>query len=174
MRETLCFLGWYGYENVIDIKSMEEVKMSIKADAHDIIDALPEEAGWNDLVKQLYKEHKITYGMTDLEVVQPHLSDEDISAILGRLESSHTKLDDKRNTKTYNPDNKLTAAWVMVAFAPLLFISILLAPAAYIMSALGILIGLKALFSGLKSAWLPVVVGSIELILFVAVPVLGT
>lgn len=145
--------------------------MSIKTEAYKIIDQLPEDANWDDLVKQLYRERKISLGMSDLEVVQHgDLNDNQIATIMGRVNSSSSLPDDMRNTKTYQPDNTLTASWVLVALAPLLFISILLAPAAYALSAIGVLLGLKAMLGRKHNAWLPTALGAIELILFVALP----
>lgn len=144
--------------------------MSIKEDAIKLVEQLPEEATWNDLVKSLIREKKITLGLKDIEIVQDRLTDEELSAIIARLESASSAQDDMRNTKKYNPDNALTVSWVMVSLAPLLFISILIAPGAYLLSALGILFGAKACTSKVKGAWLPTVIGVIELILFVAIP----
>jgi hypothetical protein len=147
--------------------------MSIKPIAHQIVDQLADEATWNDLVRALYKEKKITLGMSDLEIVQTQLSDGEINSIMARLQSSSSQPSDMRNTKTYNPGNAITASWALVALAPLLFISLLLAPAAYILALLGIAFGVKALFKKERGAWLPIMVGVIELVLFVAIPVLG-
>lgn len=148
--------------------------MSIKKEAHDIVDGLADNAGWDDLVRALYKNKKITLGMTDIEVVQDELSDSDINGIMSRLQSSSSTPDDMRNTKTYNPNNSVTASWVMVALAPLLFISILLAPIAYILAAGGIFFGMKAMSEKVEKAWMPIGVAIVELILFVALPVIGT
>ncbi|MDG6778050.1 hypothetical protein QCB44_04950 [Thiomicrorhabdus sp. zzn3] len=147
--------------------------MSIKEEAHQLVDQLPDDAVWDDLVKSLYKNKKITTGMTDIEVVQDELSDADVNTIFARLQSSSSTPDDMRNTKTYNPNNSVTASWVLVALAPLLFISILLAPVAYVLAIGGIALGLKAMSQHVEKAWYPVVVGVIELILFVALPVSG-
>lgn len=148
--------------------------MSIKKEAQDIVDGLADNAGWDDLVRELYKKKKITLGMTDIEVVQDELSDSDISGIMSRLQSSSSTPDDMRNTKTYNPNNSVTASWVMVALAPLLFISILLAPIAYILAVGGVFFGMKAMSEKVEKAWMPIGVAIVELILFVALPVIGT
>lgn len=144
--------------------------MSIKAEAQKIVEQLSEDAHWNDLVKSLIRERKITLGLTDIELVQENFSEAELSNIIARLDSSSSTPDDMRNTRRYNPDNALTISWVLVSLAPLLFISILIAPAAYLLSALGIIFGAKAWFSKIKGAWLPTVVGLIELVLFFVVP----
>jgi len=144
--------------------------MSIKQEAHEIVDQLADNAEWDDLVRALYKNKKITLGMTDIEVVQSSLSDSDVNTIISRLHSSSSTPDDMRNTKTYNPNNSVTASWAMVALAPLLFISILLAPVAYILALGGIVFGLKAMTEKVPKAWMPVGVGVIELLLFVVLP----
>ncbi|BBN59621.1 hypothetical protein [Hydrogenovibrio marinus] len=144
--------------------------MSIKEEAIKLVEQLPEEASWNDLVKSLIRDRKVTLGLTDIEVVQDQLTEEELSAVIARLESASSAQDDMRNTRKYNPDDALTISWVLVSLAPLLFISILIAPAAYLLSALGIVFGAKACMSKVNGAWLPTVVGVIELILFVALP----
>lgn len=148
--------------------------MSIKQEAHQIVDQLAEEADWNDLVKALYQNRKITLGMSDIEVVQAQLSDADINTIMARLQSSHSIPDDMRNTKHYNPGNSVTASWVMVALAPLLFISIILMPVAYVLAIAGIVMGLKAVKEKAEKAWLPIMVGVLELVLFAALPAIGS
>ncbi|HHT00308.1 MAG TPA: hypothetical protein ENK73_05560, partial [Thiomicrospira sp.] len=82
--------------------------MSIKEDAHAIVDQLSDDANWNDLVKALYMNKKITLGMTDMEVVQDSLSEADIIGIIGRLQSASAQPDDMRNTKTYEPGDSAT------------------------------------------------------------------
>jgi len=148
--------------------------MSIKKEAQDIVDGLADNASWDDLVRELYKNKKITLGMTDIEVVQDELSDSDINGIMSRLQSSSSTPDDMRNTRTYNPNNSVTASWVMVALAPLLFISILLAPIAYVLAIGGIFFGMKAMSEKVEKAWMPIGVAIVELILFVALPVVGS
>lgn len=147
--------------------------MSIKKEAHDIVDQLADGAEWDDLVKALYKNKKITLGMSDIEVVQESLTDSDINTIISRLHSSSSTPDDMRNTKTYKPNNSVTASWAMVALAPLLFISVLLAPVAYILALGGIFFGFKAMSENAEKSWMPIGVGVIELILFIALPVIG-
>ena len=144
--------------------------MSIKQEAHEIVDQLAENADWDDLVKSLYKNKKITLGMTDIEVVQGSLSDSDINTVISRLHSSSSTPDDMRNTKKYNPSNSVTASWALVALAPLLFISILLAPMAYVLAIGGIIFGLKAMSEKVPKAWMPLGVGAIELLLFIVLP----
>ena len=144
--------------------------MSVKPEAHEIVDQLADDADWNDLVRALYKNKKITLGVSATEMAQEGLSDSDINSIVARIESSRSTPDDMRNTKTYAPNNSATASWVMVALAPLLFISILLAPMAYVLALGGILFGIKAMTEKAQKAWMSVGVGVIELLLFVALP----
>lgn len=147
--------------------------MSIKKEAHDIVDQLADSAEWDDLVKSLYKNKKITLGMSDIEVVQDSLSDSDINTIISRLHSSSSTPDDMRNTKKYNPNNSLTAAWAMLALAPLLFISVLLMPFAYVLSLGAIFFGFKAMSENVLRAWMPIGFGVIELLVFIAMPIVG-
>lgn len=147
--------------------------MSIKKEAHDIVDQLADGAEWDDLVRSLYKNKKITLGMSDLEVVQESLTDSDVNTIISRLHSSSSTPDDMRNTRKYRPNNSATASWALVALAPLLFISILLAPVAYILALGGIFFGFKAMSENAEKAWMPIGVGVIELLLFIAIPLIG-
>ena len=86
--------------------------MSIKQEAHEIIDRLDDDASWNDLVKSLYLNKKITLGMTDLEVVQSDLSEADINCIMNRLQSASNQPSDMLNTKTYVPGNSATLGMI--------------------------------------------------------------
>ena len=53
--------------------------MSIKPTAIKIINELDDHATWDDLIKSLIKNKKITLGMTDLELTQKDLSSAELS-----------------------------------------------------------------------------------------------
>ena len=56
--------------------------MSIKEQAHEIVEKLDDNASWDDLVRALYLENKLTLGMTDLELVKKELQESDVDQIL--------------------------------------------------------------------------------------------
>lgn len=136
--------------------------MSIKEDAHAIIDQLPNDAHWDDLVKSLYKNKKITLGMTDLEAAQPELSDSDISSILGRIESSSSEPTDMRNTRTYQPGNASTLG--MVAGVIAILFSFVFLPIAWIAAPVALISGLIGLKNKEEKAWVPILLALISVI----------
>lgn len=148
--------------------------MSIKQEAHEIVDQLPEDAHWEDLVKSLYRNQKITLGMNDHEIEEGAPSEAEISNIFSRLSCAGHVPEDAQDTQKYSPGNSLTASWALVALGPLFFISILLMPVAYIFALVGMVLGIKSMGKDVGHAWVPVVVGLVELILFVALPMVGS
>jgi len=148
--------------------------VSIKQEAHEIVDQLPEEASWDDLVKSLYRNQKITLGMNEHEMEDGAPSEAEISNIFSRLNCASHVPEDARDTQKYTPGNSLTASWALVALAPLFFISILLMPVAYIFALVGMVLGIKSMGKDVELAWVPVVVGLVELILFIALPMSGS
>lgn len=117
--------------------------MSIKKEAHAIIDQLPDDADWHDLIKALYFEKKLTIGMTDIEVSKEVLTDAEINGIIGRLHSACNQPDDCRNTKTYRPGDPTTLGMVagvlaimfVFVFPPITWIA---APVAFIAGIIGV------------------------------------
>jgi len=135
--------------------------MSIKEDAHAIIDQLPEDAHWDDLVKTLYKQKKITIGMTDLEVVQHDLSDAEINGIMGRLQSSSSQPSDMRNTKSYEPGNASTLG--MIAGIVALLFGFIFPPIAWIAAPIAIIAGLVGVKNKEEKAWVPILLAIISI-----------
>lgn len=148
--------------------------MSIKQEAHEIVDQLPEDANWDDLVKSLYRNQKITLGMNDHQIEDGAPSEAEISNIFSRLNCASHVPEDARDTKKYSPGNSLTASWALVALAPLFFISIFLTPVAFVLALVGMVLGVKSMGKDVEHAWVPVVVGLVELILFIALPMAGS
>lgn len=135
--------------------------MSIKQAAHEIIDNLPEEASWDDLVKQLYLEHKITLGMTDLEVVQRDLSESDVSAIMTRLKSASSKPDDMLNTKTYDPGNAATLG-IVAGIVAILF-SFVFPPIAWVAAPIAVVSGIVGIRNKEDKAWVAILMAIVSL-----------
>jgi len=144
--------------------------MSIKENAHEIIDQLPEDASWNDLVKALYKNKKITLGMTDLEVVQKDLTESDINGIIGRLQSASTQPDDMRNTKSYQPGDSATLG--MVAGVVAILFSFVFPPIAWIAAPIAIIAGFIGIRNKEDKAWVPILLALISIIPMISI-VLG-
>lgn len=136
--------------------------MSIKEDAHAIVEQLSDDATWDDLVKELYKNKKITLGMTDLEVVQSELSESDINGIIGRLQSASNQPDDMRNTKTYKPGDSATLG--MVAGVVAILFSFVFPPIAWIAAPIAIIAGVIGLKNKEDKAWVPILLALISIV----------
>lgn len=140
----------------------EEGHMSIKNEAHDIIDQLEDDASWNDLVKALYLKKKITLGMTDLEVVQDQLSDSDVNGIMGRLQSASNQPDDMRNTRTYTPGDSATLG--MVAGVVAILFSFVFPPIAWVAAPVAIIAGLIGVKNKEEKAWVPILLALVSIV----------
>ncbi len=136
--------------------------MSIKEDAHAIVDQLSDDANWNDLVKALYMNKKITLGMTDSEVVQDSLSESDINGIIGRLQSASTQPDDMRNTKTYKPGDSATLG--MIAGVVAILFSFVFPPVAWIAAPVAFIAGIIGIKNKEDKAWVPILLALISLV----------
>lgn len=136
--------------------------MSIKADAQSIINDLPEDASWDDLVKELYRHKKITLGMTDMEVVQSELSEADINAIIARLKSSSSRPDDMRNTKSYTPGNAVTLG--MISGVTAILFSLVFPPIAWVAAAVAFGSGLFGIIRKEEKSWIPVLLALVSLV----------
>lgn len=134
--------------------------MSIKQEAHAIVDGLADDAQWNDLVKALYREKKITLGMTDLEVVQPELSESQISSIISRMQSASSTPDDMRNTKTYQPGNSATLG--MVAGLVAVLFSFVFPPIAWVAAPIAVVAGLVGIKNKEEKAWIPILLAIVS------------
>lgn len=135
--------------------------MSIKQQAHDIIDQLDDDASWDDLVKSLYLNKKITLGMTDLEVVQDKLSESDVNGIMGRLKSASAQPDDMRNTKTYNPGDSATLG--MIAGVVAILFSFVFPPIAWVAAPVALIAGAIGIKNKEDKAWVPILLAVISI-----------
>lgn len=136
--------------------------MSIKQQAHEIIDQLPEDANWDDLVKSLYRNKKITLGLTDLEVVQEQLSEAELSSIITRLHSSSSRPDDMRDTKTYNPGNAATLGMVSGVIA--IFTAFVFPPISWVAAGIAVISGLVGVKNKEPKAWVPILMGAVSIV----------
>ena len=136
--------------------------MSIKQEAHEIIDQLGDDANWDDLVKALYMNKKITLGMTDLEVVQEQLSESDINSIMGRLQSASNQPDDMRNTRKYAPGDSATLG--MIAGVVAILFSFVFPPIAWVAAPVAIIAGLIGMKNNEEKAWVPILLALISIV----------
>ncbi len=134
--------------------------MSIKQEAHEIIDRLDDDASWNDLVKSLYLNKKITLGMTDLEVVQSDLSEADINCIMNRLQSASNQPSDMLNTKTYVPGNSATLG--MIAGVVAILFAIVFPPISWIAAPIAVVAGLIGIKNREDKAWVPILLAMVS------------
>ncbi|WP_319379654.1 hypothetical protein [Thiomicrorhabdus sp.] len=139
--------------------------MSIKETAHEIVDGLADDATWNDLVRALYKEKKITLGMTDLEVVKSELSDAEISTIVARIQSSSSQPDDMRNTRNYKPGNAATVG--MVAGVIAVLFALVFPPISWVAVPVAIVAGFIGMQRKEEKSWVPVLLGLVAIIPFI-------
>ncbi|AZR82099.1 MULTISPECIES: hypothetical protein [Piscirickettsiaceae] len=135
--------------------------MSIKQQAHEIVDALPDDADWNELVKSLYRNQKITLGMTDLELTQKDLSEAEISTIMGRLESSSSRPDDMRDTRSYNPGNAATLG--MVAGIVAIFFAFVFPPITWLAAPIAVVAGAIGVKHHQPRAWVPILMAIVSM-----------
>jgi hypothetical protein len=134
--------------------------MSIKQQAHEIVDQLPEDADWNDLVKALYLEKKITLGMTDIEAVQKDHTEGEVNAIMARLQSASSRPDDMRNTKTYEPGNATTMG--MVAGVVAIIFALVFPPISWVAAVLATISGVLGISKKEDKAWVPILLAMVS------------
>lgn len=136
--------------------------MSIKQEVNVIIDNLPDNATWDDLVKSLIKNKKITLGMTDIELSQHDLSEADVSNIVSRLHSSYSMPDDHRNTKTYNPSNAVTLGMVSGIIA--IVFAFIFPPLSWIAAGVATLSGVVGVVTRQEKAWVPILMSIVAVV----------
>jgi len=136
--------------------------MSIKESANKIINELADDASWDDLVKSLMVNKKITLGMTNAELAKEHLSEADLSAIIARLHGSRSIPDDMRNTKTYDPGNAATIG--MVAGVVAIFFSFIFPPISWLGAIVAFVAGAYGMIKGQSKAWVPILMAMVSIV----------
>ncbi len=136
--------------------------MSIKKGAHEIVDNLSDDASWDDLVKSLYMNQKITLGMTDLEAVQRELSEADVAGIMKRLNSSNSQPNDKFNTRKYQPGNATTLGMV-TGIVAILF-AFVFPPIAWFSAVVAAVAGAVGVKKKEDNAWVPILLAMVSLV----------
>jgi len=137
---------------------------NIKNELQALVERLPAEATWNDVVYQLYVDGKVTLGLAENERDEV-MSRELFDNLFIRAESAHDMPDDMRNTLIYHPGNTTTVAMVAgVVAAAFAFvfppISWLAAPVAFVAGFMGVL-------AGQPRAWVAMMLSLVTLIPFV-------
>ena len=128
--------------------------MSIKEQAHEIVEKLDDNASWDDLVRALYLENKLTLGMTDLELVKKELQESDVDQILSRIKTSSTISEEMRNTRVYAPGNATTLG--MIAGVVAIVFAIVFPPIAWVAGCVAIVSGILGLKNKESKAWVPI------------------
>jgi len=136
------------------------VKISIKQTAHEIIDQLDDQATWNDLVKELYLQKKITLGMTDLEVVKKEIGESDVNGIIARLESASKQPSDMRNTRTYQPGNYSTMG--MIAGVVAVLFAFVFPPISWVAAPIAFISGVIGLTRQEEKSWVPILLAIVS------------
>lgn len=142
--------------------------MTMKSDVQQIINDLPEDATWDDLIKELIRQRKISIGLKDHEIhSNDELSDADINTILARLHSSHSRPDDMRNTKTYNPGNATTLG--MVAGVAAVLFAFIFPPISWLGAAVAVIAGGVGISRKEEKAWIPLLLAFVSIFAFIIV-----
>ncbi|GAB6034325.1 hypothetical protein [Galenea microaerophila] len=136
--------------------------MSIKDELPAILAQLDDNATWDDLVKELYRQKKLTIGLTDEELLKTELNESDINAIVGRLESAKAIPDDMRNTQDYKPGNATTLGMVGGVIA--IVFSFVFPPIAWMGGVAAVVGGIIGLKNHEEKAWVPILLAIISLI----------
>jgi len=144
------------------------MSVTTKQHAAELINNLPDNANWDDVVKTLIKNRKLSFGMSDAELLADgQLSDAEVSAIVSRLESSRSLQDDMRNTKSYKPGNATTLG--MIAGIIAIFFAFVMPPISWIGAVLAVVAGGVGLSRGEDKAWIPMLMAFISVFAYFVV-----
>ncbi|WP_232503998.1 hypothetical protein [Thiomicrospira microaerophila] len=139
--------------------------MTIKADALEIIENLPEGATWDDIVKELIRQRKITVGLRDHEIhSNEDFSEAELNAIMARLHSSHSMPDDRRNTKSYKPGNATTLG--MIAGVIAVVFAFVIPPISWLGAAIAVIAGGFGISRKEEKAWIPLLLAFVSVFAF--------
>ncbi len=141
--------------------------MTVKAEAQAIVAQLQDDASWDDLIKELIRQRKITIGMRDEEIHQTELNNAQVNAIVARLHSSHSLPDDMRNTNTYRPGNATTLGMVSGVLA--VVFAFIFPPIAWLGAAVAVMAGGYGISKKEEKAWIPILLAMVSLLPFVLI-----
>ncbi|WP_294948405.1 hypothetical protein [Sulfurivirga sp.] len=143
--------------------------MSMKEELAQILSELPDEADWEDLLRELYRWKKITVGMNEEELaMEAPLPESEINAIMGRVISASNLPDDMRNTRKYNPGNYVTLGMASGVVAVLF--AMVFPPLSWLAAIIAGIAGVVGVVHKEEKAWVPILLALVSLIpmLFIA------
>ena len=140
-------------------RSMKVSKNEMKQ----LIDRLPEETSWDDLLFQLYKDGKVSLGLSETERNQP-LTDDQLKQLFVRAESAHNLPVDMRNTLIYHPGNTTTIA--MVAGVIAAGFAFVFPPIAWLAAPVAFIGGFMGVLAGQQRAWVAMLLALVTLMPF--------
>jgi hypothetical protein len=136
---------------------------TLKSELEQIIQVLPADATWDDVVYQLYVDGKITLGLSETEIAEPMTRDV-FNHLFVRAESAHDLPVDMRNTLIYHPGNMtslgMIAGVVAAAFA------FVFPPISWIAAPIALGAGLLGFVARQKNAWIPILLSVVTIVPF--------
>jgi len=137
---------------------------NIKNELTTLIEQLPADATWDDVVYQLYVDGKVTLGLAENERDEP-MSREMFNNLFIRAESAHDMPDDMRNTLIYHPGNTTTVA--MIAGVVAAGFAFVFPPIAWMAAPVAFIAGFMGVLAGQPKAWVAMVLSLVTLIPFI-------
>lgn len=139
--------------------------MTMKEELAQILSELPDDATWDDLLKELYRRKKITHGMNDEELaMETPLPESEVNAIMARVDSSWSIPDDMRNTKKYKPGNYVTLG--MAAGVVAVLFAMVFPPLSWLAALLAGIAGVIGVVHKEEKAWVPILLALVSLLPF--------
>lgn len=135
----------------------------IKREMLQLIDRLPEDASWDDLMYQLYAEGKVTRGLSEDERGQP-MTEDAFNHLFTRAESAHSLPEDMRNTLIYHPGNTTTIA--MVAGVIAAAFAFVFPPIAWLAAPVALIAGFMGVLAGQQRAWVAMLLALVTFLPF--------
>lgn len=129
-----------------------------------LVDRLPADANWNDLVYQLYAEGKVNLGLAENER-DGVMSREVFDNLFIRAESAHDMPDDMRNTLIYHPGNTTTVA--MIAGVVSAAFAFVFPPIAWMAAPVAFIAGFMGVLGGQPRAWVAMMLSLVTLVPFI-------
>jgi hypothetical protein len=129
-----------------------------------LVEKLPEDATWDDVMYQLYAQGKVNLGLAENERVGV-ISREDFDNLFIRAESAHDMPEDMRNTLIYHPGNTTTVA--MIAGVIAAAFAFVFPPIAWMAAPVAFIAGFMGVLGGQKRAWVAMMLALVTLIPFV-------
>ncbi len=137
---------------------------TIKNELVQLVEQLPEDATWDDVMYQLYAQGKVNLGLAENERVGV-ISREDFDDLFVRAESAHDMPEDMRNTLIYHPGNTTTVA--MIAGVIAAAFAFVFPPIAWMAAPVAFIAGFMGVLGGQKRAWVAMMLALVTLIPFV-------